>query len=580
MYRSTHHTIVRALLVTAIAAASVACAPASVPPAERSAEPSGERTAPSRTLVIALGSEPGSVAVRSLIQSGSGRQLPVKLFNAQLAQLDHRGQPVAQLAEALPQLNTDTWRVFPDGRMETTYRLKPNLTWHDGAPLTAEDFAFSWRVFSNPDAGGAGSPPLAAMEEVRAADQRTVVVRWNSPYPDADSLAARDREFPPLPRHILADALDSGGGITTFGNHPYWSREFVGAGAYRIDRWEPGSFIEAAAFDGYALGRPKIARMKLMFISDSNTLVANLLAGEVQLAADLGDVGREQFQTLKREWEGRGAGRVLREPGQWGATHFQLRPELATPRALLDPRVRKALAHAVDKAALNGALYDGEGTLADSMIPSRSQFGPEAEKSVVRYAYDLRRSDQLMGDAGFRKGPGNTYASQSGERFATELKTNAGPDSEAELLIMANGWREAGFDVQESVLPSALTRNAEVRATFPSMFTYTTTAGEPALIEYVNARVPSPENRWLGGNRAAWTDPNYERLVAALNQTLDRSERARQVAQMVAIFTEALPVNSLFFRPSTAAYVSSLVGPGPVATETNMAWNAYAWEFR
>src|SRR5438477_6437978 len=75
------------------------------------------------------------------------------LFNATFALLDERGHESPYLAESLPQLDTDTWKVFPDGTMETTYRLRPNVTWHDGAPLTAEDFVFAWQVFATPDYG-------------------------------------------------------------------------------------------------------------------------------------------------------------------------------------------------------------------------------------------------------------------------------------------------------------------------------------------------------------------------------------------------------------------------------------------
>ena len=55
--------------------------------------------------------------------------------------------------------------------METTYRLRPNLTWHDGAPLTAEDFVFSWRVYANPDLGLSSHAPIPAISEVTAIDR-------------------------------------------------------------------------------------------------------------------------------------------------------------------------------------------------------------------------------------------------------------------------------------------------------------------------------------------------------------------------------------------------------------------------
>src|ERR1051325_8193980 len=75
-------------------------------------------------------------------------------FNASLIITDSNGNSRPYLAEAQPQLNTDAWQVFPDGHMQTTYPLRRNLTWHDGEPLTADDFVFSWQVYSTPSLGG------------------------------------------------------------------------------------------------------------------------------------------------------------------------------------------------------------------------------------------------------------------------------------------------------------------------------------------------------------------------------------------------------------------------------------------
>ena len=88
-----------------------------------------------RTLRIAVRVEPTTIASKSP-GLGSGVTLGTvkRIFDADLTLKDSTGVPVPYLAEALPVLNTDSWRVFPDGRMETTYRLKPNLVWHDGVP--------------------------------------------------------------------------------------------------------------------------------------------------------------------------------------------------------------------------------------------------------------------------------------------------------------------------------------------------------------------------------------------------------------------------------------------------------------
>ncbi len=266
------------IVLLVLATALTACAPAASPPRQTQgaagSEPAGSM--PQRTLVIIGRGEPPNIAAKSIVTySGSLGQVR-RVFNAQLDYLDERERPVPYLAEALPSLNSDTWRVFPDGRMETTYRLRPNLVWHDGQPLTAEDFAFAARVFLRPEFGAASSAVLVPIAELTAPDERTVVIHWKRPYAEAASL---DLEFQPLPRHLLEaqfQQLDP----QAFAGLPFWTGEYVGLGPFRIERWEPGAFVEAVAFDQHALGRPRIDRMKLVFIADPNTALANLLSGE------------------------------------------------------------------------------------------------------------------------------------------------------------------------------------------------------------------------------------------------------------------------------------------------------------
>jgi peptide/nickel transport system substrate-binding protein len=526
--------------------------------------------------------EPAGLANKPLQQVGVSLHSTKRLFNAELAILDEKGLPQPYLAEAIPQLNTDTWRVFPDGRMETTYRLRPNLTWHDRTPLTAEDFVFARRVYGTPEFGLAASPPINAIEEIVAPDPQTVVIRWDRSYPGADSLVEED--FIPLPRHLLEQPLEQAlaagaGGLESFGAHPYWTREFIAAGPFRLDRWEPGAFIEAVAFDGHVLGRPKIERIRIVFIGDANTALSNLLAGEVHLGMDLA-VGFNQAVTLRREWGPRDAGTVLLHPNQWRATKVQFRPDFVNPRALLDVRVRQALAHGVDKQMVNESIYQGEGIIAETMIASTMDYYPLAERTMTKYPYDPRRSEQLMAEAGFSRGSDGVYTSATDGRFSPELKTNASPEFETEMGAMAAIWRQNGFDIQEAVLPAAQAQNAQVRASFSGMYTHSSGLGEAALIEQITARIPGPDNRWQGGNRGGWSNPEYDRLVAAFNTTLDRSERARQIVEMVRISSQEMFAISLFFAAQPMVHVAALRGPQLVAPGAVMGWDIHRWEFR
>lgn len=142
----------------ALAACTAAPLPSpGVGPEPAGAQPETRSAQASKTLTIILLQEPETLAGTSMFgrtQSTGGRR---RLFNAGPALRDADNQPIPYLAESLPQLGTDSWRVEPDGRMETIYRLRPNLTWHDGAALTADDFVFAHQVYATPPAGAIGN---------------------------------------------------------------------------------------------------------------------------------------------------------------------------------------------------------------------------------------------------------------------------------------------------------------------------------------------------------------------------------------------------------------------------------------
>ncbi len=108
--------------------------------------PSESTPQTNRTVVFIARSEPTTMG-RS---AGVGIETSPRFFNATLMMRDGAGTAQPELADKLPQLNTDSWHLLPDGRMETTYRLKPNVVWHGGEPFTAADLVFTWQVHRDP----------------------------------------------------------------------------------------------------------------------------------------------------------------------------------------------------------------------------------------------------------------------------------------------------------------------------------------------------------------------------------------------------------------------------------------------
>jgi peptide/nickel transport system substrate-binding protein len=287
----------------------------------------------------------------------------------------------------------------------------------------------------------------------------------------------------------------------------------------------------------------------------------------------------QQGQVLRREWGPRNGGTVLAYPQFWRWTYAQQRAEFAQTAALRDVRVRKALAHALDRQTLADALFEGEGTLAETSIPpTASSFG-ELDRAAVKYPFDVRRAEQLMGEAGWAKGPDGVWA-QAGQRFATDLSVLQSPQNENEMSVMADGWRQAGFEIREVVWPAAVSSDAVLRNQQPGLSTTSGPAGESTLIEHRTLDLPTPQNRWTGSNRGGWSNPEYDRAADVLPTTLDRAERMRVLTQMVRVFTDDAAVFSLYFAPTITAFVAGLSGPQPAVPESTVAWNIHEWEFR
>jgi peptide/nickel transport system substrate-binding protein len=542
----------------------------------------GSAALPGRTLVAAVRGEPDGLAPRVIGQNLSiSSYLARRMFNADLALLDDQEEPHPYLAEALPQLNTDNWKVFPDGTMETVYRLKPNLVWHDGAALTADDFVFSWELYGRPELGSGASPPISLIQTVAAPDARTIVIHWTQPYPAAGALqsaAPGAAGLPPLPRSSLGPALDSGAEALL--NSPYWTTGFVGLGPYRLDNWEPGAFLEASAFDRHALGVPKIPRVKVLFVGDGNTTLAAMLAGQVLLAADSG-LNPPQAAELLRQWPTR-AGSVISQSRNWKAAHFQNRPEFASPAALQDLRVRKALAYVLDKPAINDAIHDGQELFSDTMFPPTSALGRAANAAVTKYPVDLQKSAQLVAEAGFTRGSDGIYTSPTGARLSAEIMTSAG--GATEMAAVASGWRQAGFEFHESATPAALAQDRRYRSTFSGVQIITSALGERGIISLASTSIPGPENNWRSVGSAAtyagYSSPAMDRLVAAYSTALAAPDRIQAAVEIAKLHNNDFPAIPMFFPTAPWVFASNLRGPMSAGPDSNMAWNIHEWELK
>ncbi len=514
------------------------------------------------------------------MNTAGGTAATQRLFNAGLTVVDDTGTVRPELAE-IPQFDNDTWRVLPDGKMETTYKLKPRLAWHDGQPLDAEDYVFAKRVYALPGVEMTRPRPERLMESAVAVDPITLVIRWQRPYPGANSLVMAD--FDPLPRHLLGEAFATverdPSQAAAFNNLPYWKSEYIGTGPYRLVAWEPGSHYEGAAFDRFALGRPKIDRV-IHKVMDDQVVITNILAG----AIDMGQMNFEHFGLLERDWAKNGRGILLIGEGNVQPNEIQLRREYVGHPGLLDVRVRRALAHTIDRQALNDGAFDGRGIMVETIVPPRAPNNllEQVERAITRYPYDPRRSEQLMNEAGFTKDRDGFFADASGQRFVADFERNRASDRERLQLIMVDIWKRAGFEVRPYELPVGEPPR-EARYTFPGI------QGQGSANEgtWASANIGSAQNRWTGNNRSGFSHAEYDRLYDAFGGTLDQAERTQQFIGMMRIYSEYLPTFITHFSLNTWAVAGHLKGVknetkpiGELTLGTVRYFNIHEWEWQ
>ncbi len=553
--------------------ALTACAPGGAATSGPAGGPS-RAAAPQKTLVYISRGEPPTLAVKPLVGFSGSLNPQIRLFNAMLDYIDESEATHPYLAELLPQLNTDTWRVSAEGSMETIWKLRPNLTWHDGTPFTANDLVFGWEVFSKPALGVSNSLPFGVIDSATAPDDRTFVIRWKKPYPNAASM---DTKFQGLPRHILQTSLhelDPAAFITL----PFWTAEYVGLGAYRVDHWEPGAFIEASAFDGHALGRARISRLKLAFIPDENTAVANMLSGEAQFVSDF-VITADEGQTLEQAWAANNGGTVYYAQVLFRVSQIQLRPDYAKPKALLDVRVRRALAQSFDTPGVIAGLTGGRGLLTYTLSSPKAPYYPLIDRAITKNVFDPRAAQALFEEAGLTKGADGFYQGPGGEPFQLVVWTTGGA-YEQENRVFVDGLRRTGIDATPQTLGLALLNDPEARAHSPGVFTGG--AGSDRYTDYSTRSIPSAENHWVGNNRGGWDNSDYERFYQGFNSALDRDERVQQLAQMEKTLTEEVGSIPHYFTLVITAFSSDLQGPLMRQTPDAVTGqsNVYTWEWK
>jgi peptide/nickel transport system substrate-binding protein len=540
--------------------------------------PSSDQPAAPKRLNIGILEEPKGWAPWVGATTAGGAHQPRWLVTRTLTMIDNRGTVQPELAISAPTVEKGDWRINADGTMEQTWKLKPDLRWHDGRPLTAQDFVFGWEVETHPAVPLLNSLARLHISSASAPDPQTLVLQFKGTTPLAASAL-----YDPYPRHLLAEQLAQD--PEQFPNLEYWTTAYIGAGPYQLADWQPGAFQTFSAFADYVGGRPKLDTVTIKFLQDPNTLLANLLGGEVDVALPDG-LSVDTAGDLKRGWAATGTGNsvILFVDGRVYRVEFQHRPEYAQPGAARDPRVRRAFAHTIDKDAINEVELEGLGVLADSWIPPDDPRRPQFTEAIPRWSYDVALASRVLDEAGWRRGgDGVLVHGATGQRLETDIRVTGGQGHVRALAVLANEWRKVGAAVTETVIPAALLSNNEYRSTFP----FAGLTGHPITLqwEYIHYschREARPETRW-SGNRNGYCNPTIEPLIDRLQVTIaERDRTSLQTQIMSAVNREDFAQIYLYWQVTPVVHGKGITGLGPLSPGphggSQSPWNIHLWD--
>ncbi len=495
-----------------------------------------------------------------------------ELVHTGLTHIDRFGVREPRLARDVPTTENGLWTVFPDGRMETTWRLKPTARWHDGTPVTSDDLLFTYQLAQDRDLPIFRDRNLALVEAIEVVDPATVTVRWKQPYIDADSLFTYGFALP-LPKHLLdvPFAEDKSG----FLDLPYWTNEFVGAGAYKLQEFAPGSHVRLEANDRYVLGRPKIDSIEVRFIPDSNVMMSNLLAGAVDLT-----IGRtlsvDQSVQLREQWKD---GRMDVGLKSWIVIYPQfINP---TPSVVGDVQFRRALLHAIDRQQMADSLMAGLSSVAHNYLNSQAPEAKETDSQVMRYEYDPRKAVQMIEALGYQRGPDATFRDSSGQRLVVSMLATAQLDIHAKsMFAVAGDWQKVGVTADPYVVPLQLVADLEHLATYKSFAVYQNPADTRALSGFHSTQAPVPANSYVGNNRPRYMDPEFDALLDRYFMTIPLGERNQVLGRIVGHISETLFLMGLFYGVDPTLLSNRVDNVWARIQGSGQARNAHEWDIR
>jgi peptide/nickel transport system substrate-binding protein len=437
-----------------------------------------------------------------------------RLLYAPLVAADEgNGLPTMVLAERVTPLDDKRWEVI----------VRDGAKFSDGRPVEAEDVAWTVRSMLDPATKSRMRQVLneAGLVGVSIEGPRRLVFTLKGPR----APFVTDLNFGIIARPRPGES-EAPRGVLPVGAGPFVFESRDG------ETWHLGQNPH------FVFGAPKVRRVTIKTIRDDNSRLLALVGGS-------GDLTQNTISPLLVDSVAEN--RALRvETGRssvWSYIGFNCEDEI-----LSDVRVRKAIAHAIDRERIVRTKLRGRGVVATSMLPT---FHWAYEPDVESHPYDPARAKALLDEAGWRDPDGDGPE----VRFTIVYKTSNNRFRVAIASVIAEMLREVGIGVDLRVAEFA-TFFADIKKGNFQMFSMQITEiVEPDLHTnfFASSRIPRRDNLDAGGNRMRYRSAEVDRLLDEGRAALDRATRKKIYAELQRVLARDLPALPLWHEDNVAA---------------------------
>ena len=535
----------------ALAACALALAlPACTRVAEQNG-PSGGRHAWTIPHVLRIGSTDEPDNLNPMFAHTDATDQVDALIFAPVFRYDQHGDFVPELATEIPSYANGG--ISKDSRTIVLH-WRHGVVWSDGAPLTARDLRFTWRAVMNPANATKAQYGWDDIATIDVPDPYTAIIRLKQPNANVLGIlgGGGGSAYPPLPEHLLGKLPSLN--RADFNAHP------ISSGPWLLASWNHGSSLVFAPNARYWRGPPALKKLSYVIVPNPDALFSELQTHEIDVLPSVAENAIARLPAI----EG------LHVDVHLIANWRRLAINCAKP-ALSDPRVRRALAEAIDWDRLNATTYHAFNRRSVSDIPPDSWAAPH----IPFYPHVPADANRLLDAAGWRRGPDGLRA-RDGRPLALVISATNRPGNEEAEVFMQQALHASGIALSIKNYPAS-----RLFAQDGPLY-----GGTYDLEWSIDTNGPDPDNQgnWSadfipprGANTSFLRDPIITETSDAAIRTFDRAKRKALYQREEERIHELVPTVFFYWENARAAYNSDLQNYKPAEYITDN-WNSWEWD--